>query len=75
MQWCIRESIARDVHLGLRTNRPPLTDDKFILVGKLILFNCEASWDGLLTALSLGHGSCPDFLSYLFPKGFFLASI
>ena len=75
MQWCTWESIARDVHLGLRTNRPPLTDDKFILVGKLFLFNCEASWDGPLTALSLDHGSCLDFLSYFFPKGFFLASI
>ena len=32
MQWYIRESIARDVHLGLRTNRSPLADDKFILV-------------------------------------------
>ena len=29
MQWYIRESIARDVHLGLRTNRSPLADDKF----------------------------------------------
>ena len=30
IQWYIRGSIARGVHLGLRTNRPPLTDDKFI---------------------------------------------
>ena len=30
MQWYIRGSIARDVHLGLRTNRPPLADDKFM---------------------------------------------
>ena len=29
MQWYIKESIARDVHLGLRTNRSPLADDKF----------------------------------------------
>ena len=29
MQWYIRESIARDVHLGLRTNRSTLADDKF----------------------------------------------
>ena len=72
MQWCIMESIARDVHLGLRTNRPPLADDKFILAGKLILFNCEASWDGLLTALSLGHGSYSEISYHIFfPKGFF----
>ena len=32
MQWYIRESIARGVHLGLRTNRSPLADDKFSLV-------------------------------------------
>ena len=32
MQWYIKGSIARAVHLGLRTNRPPLADDKFILV-------------------------------------------
>ena len=32
MQWYIRGSIALSVHLGLRTNRPLLTDDKFILV-------------------------------------------
>ena len=29
MQWYIKESIARGVHLGLRTNRSPLADDKF----------------------------------------------
>ena len=43
MQWYIRGSIARDVSLGLRTNLTPLADTKFILVSKLILFNCEAS--------------------------------
>ena len=32
MQWYIRGSIACDVYLGLRTNRPPLADDKFIFV-------------------------------------------
>ena len=32
MQWYIKESIARGVHLGLRTNRSPLADDKFSLV-------------------------------------------
>ena len=35
MQWYIKGSIACCVHLGLRTNRPPLTDDKFTLVCKL----------------------------------------
>ena len=35
MQWYTRGSIARGVHLGFRTNRSPLADDKFI--------NCEAS--------------------------------
>ena len=43
MQWYVKESVARDDHLGLKTNRPPMADDKFILVWKLILFNCEAS--------------------------------
>ena len=71
MQWHLRGSVARCVHLGLRINRPPLADDKVIFVWKLILFNCEVSWDGLPTALSLGHGSYPDSLSYFFPKGVF----
>ena len=30
MQWYIMESIARGVHLGLRTNRSPHADDKLI---------------------------------------------
>ena len=34
-QWYMRGIIARGVHLGLRTNLPPLADDKFILVCKL----------------------------------------
>ena len=43
-----------------------------LLLGILIILsNCEASYDGLLNALSLGHGSYQDFLSYFFPKGFF----
>ena len=67
MQWYIRGSKARDVHLGFRTNLAPLGDAKFISVRKVILFNCAASQDGSLTALSLGHGSYPDFLSYFFP--------
>ena len=33
MQWYIRESVARGVHLGLRTNRSPLADDKFSGLG------------------------------------------
>ena len=71
MQWYIRRNIARDVHLGLKTNVAALADAKLISVCKLILFNCEASYDGLLTALNVGHGSYPEFLSYFFPKGFF----
>ena len=71
MQWHLRGSVARCVHLGLRINRPPQADDKVIFVWKFILFNCKASWDGLPTALSLGHGSYPDSLSYFFPKGVF----
>ena len=35
MQWYIKGSIACCVYLGLRTNLPPLADDKFILVCKL----------------------------------------
>ena len=31
-KWKCSGSIARGVHLGLRTNRSPLADDKFILV-------------------------------------------
>ena len=27
-----KESIARGVHVDLRSNRPPLADDKFILI-------------------------------------------
>ena len=64
-------NIARDVHLGLRTNLEPLADAKFILVCKLILFNGEASKDGLLTAQSWAmvpiQISC--HFSYFFPKG------
>ena len=32
MQWYIRGSIARGVHLGLRINLKPSADAKFILV-------------------------------------------
>ena len=32
MQWYKRASIARDIHLGLRTNRLPLADAKFIVL-------------------------------------------
>ena len=71
IQWCIRGSMARDVHLGFRTNLAPLADAKLIWGWKLILFNCEASWDDLLTSLSLGHSSNPDFLSYFLPRGVF----
>ena len=41
MQWYIRESIARGVHLGLRTNRSPLADDKFS--GLFLIFARERS--------------------------------
>ena len=29
MQWHLTESVARCVHLGLKTNSPPLADDNF----------------------------------------------
>ena len=72
MQWYIRGSIARGVHLGLRTNRPPLTVDKFILVWNLFSLTvkprrtgCQLLWVWAMVPIQI---SCHIFSL----KGFIL---